>query len=87
MDQRDLYLVSRGYKKSETQPIGNGRLDAKNNQITQGMNKFKVVESYGKPSYVEYYGEPEDGIERWVYEGSDKKQSVYFKSGTVQGWE
>ncbi|HVK60062.1 MAG TPA: hypothetical protein VM432_00880 [Bdellovibrionales bacterium] len=64
------------------------------NDITLGMTKQAVRDSWGEPELVEVAGNPLYGNERWLYneevsseEGfRAQKRMVYFESGRVVGW-
>jgi hypothetical protein len=65
------------------------------NDITLGMTKQAVKESWGEPEMVEVAGNPVYGNERWKYlqevsssEGyQTETRIIYFESGRVAGWE
>jgi hypothetical protein len=65
------------------------------NDITVGMTKQAVRDSWGEPEIVEVAGNPLYGNERWAYseqlpssEGfQTEKRVVYFEGGRVIGWE
>lgn len=65
------------------------------NDITVGMTKQAVRDSWGEPELVEVAGNPMYGNERWHFteqtqsaEGyHSQKRIVYFESGRVIGWE
>ncbi len=65
------------------------------NDITLGMTKQAVRDSWGEPELVEVSGNPLYGNERWRYteqtsstEGyQTQNRFVYFESGRVAGWE
>jgi hypothetical protein len=65
------------------------------NDITLGMTKQAVRDSWGEPELVEVAGNPMYGNERWHYseqtssaEGyNTERRLVYFSSGLVNGWE
>jgi outer membrane protein assembly factor BamE (lipoprotein component of BamABCDE complex) len=65
------------------------------NDITTGMTKQAVRDSWGEPELVEVAGNPLYGNERWAYSeqlpSSDgfqtEKRIVYFEGGRVTGWE
>ena len=64
------------------------------NDITLGMTKQAVRDSWGEPELVEVAGNPLYGNERWAYseqlpstEGfQTEKRIVYFEGGRVSGW-
>ena len=66
-----------------------------NNDITVGMTKQAVKESWGDPEAIEVAGNPLYGNERWKYmkvvSSSDgyanENRIIYFESGRVAGWE
>ncbi|HEX4923688.1 MAG TPA: hypothetical protein VFV50_06365 [Bdellovibrionales bacterium] len=63
--------------------------------ITLGMPKEAVRESWGDPETVEVAGNPTFGNERWIYtryissvEGYQREERIiYFEGGQVVGWE
>ena len=65
------------------------------NDISKGMPKSAVVQSWGEPESVEHAGDPVYGNERWRYSKLVSTQDgyqqqtriVYFESGRVAGWE
>ena len=65
------------------------------NDITTGMTKQAVKDSWGEPELVEVAGNPLYANERWFYseqtssaEGyQTERRTVYFESGLVIGWE
>ncbi len=65
------------------------------NDLTTGMTKQAVKDSWGEPELVEVAGNPLYGNERWAYNeqlpSSDgfqtEKRIVYFEGGRVIGWE
>jgi hypothetical protein len=65
------------------------------NDLTTGMTKQAVKDSWGEPELVEVAGNPLYGNERWAYseqlpssEGfQTEKRIVYFEGGRVIGWE
>jgi hypothetical protein len=65
------------------------------NDITLGMTKQAVRDSWGEPELVEVAGNPMYGNERWHYteqtsstEGyHTQHRMVYFDAGRVSGWE
>jgi hypothetical protein len=65
------------------------------NDITIGMTKQAVRDSWGEPELTEVAGNPIYGNERWYYReetsSTDGFQTqerwVYFESGRVSGWE
>ena len=66
-----------------------------NNDITIGMSKGAVVQSWGDPERKEVAGNPLYGNERWLYnkmvssvDGYSKQtRIIYFEGGRVAGWE
>jgi hypothetical protein len=65
------------------------------NDITLGMTRQAVRESWGAPEAVEVAGNPIYGNERWNYSEQvasqdgfrTEKRTVFFDSGRVSGWE
>jgi hypothetical protein len=66
-----------------------------NNDITVGMTKQAVRDSWGEPDLVEVAGNPIYGNERWHFSGQTsstegyqtQNRIVFFSSGRVVGWE
>ncbi len=65
------------------------------NDITVGMTKQAVKDSWGEPELVEVAGNPLYGNERWAYSEQlpstdgfqTEKRTIYFEGGRVVGWE
>lgn len=56
------------------------------NDVTLGMSKDQVIQSWGKPVRRETSGSIAEGNERWAFRRGDKMKYIYFESGQVQGW-
>ncbi|MDZ4660374.1 MAG: hypothetical protein SGJ18_02015 [Pseudomonadota bacterium] len=75
------------------QPQVQAMIDA--SDITLGMQKEAVVQSWGEPEAKEISGNPTYGNERWKYvkhvpENANyglETRYVYFEGGLVSGWE
>jgi hypothetical protein len=67
----------------------------KRNDVSLGMTKEAVRDSWGEPETIEIAGNPIYGNERWYYteqipstEGfRTEERLIYFESGRVAGWE
>jgi hypothetical protein len=94
-EARNRWLNARGIHASSVthSPEFQALVDV--NDITLGMTKQAVRDSWGEPDLVEVAGNPLYGNERWHYseqtsstEGYRSQQRmVYFDSGRVSGWE
>ena len=94
-EARARYLNARGIDGgvSNNPPEIQALIDI--NDITLGMSKQAVRDSWGEPESVEVAGNPIYGNERWHYteqlpstEGySTEIRLVYFEGGRVVGWE
>jgi hypothetical protein len=94
-DDRNRWLAAHGIYGADTpnKPEIQALIDI--NDITIGMTKQAVRDSWGEPEAVEVAGNPLYGNERWGYTeqlpSSDgfqtEKRTVYFEGGRVTGWE
>jgi hypothetical protein len=94
-DARQKWLNAKGVQASATThpPQIQALVDV--NDISVGMTKQAVRDSWGEPDLVEVSGNPLYGNERWHYseqtsstEGFHSQQRmVYFESSRVVGWE
>jgi hypothetical protein len=94
-EARSRWLNAKGIQGSATpnSPEIQSLVDI--NDITTGMTKQAVRDSWGEPELVEVAGNPLYGNERWSYneqlpstEGyQTEHRMVYFESGRVVGWE
>lgn len=87
--ERREYLASRGFISPERalaskhgERSGSGQSD-----ISSGMSKTDVVNSWGEPVRVEVAGNPSFENERWLYKLHGASKYIYFESGRVEGWE
>lgn len=55
-------------------------------ELYQGMNKTQVVDAWGKPTRVEFAGNPRNQNERWSFMEDGSVKQIYFEAGRVQGW-
>ncbi len=94
-ETRARWLAARGISASDPKhPIEYRKL-IEENDITLGMTRQAVRDSWGEPELVEVAGNPMYGNERWRYleeisspEGYQKEtRTIYFESGRVVGWE
>ncbi len=94
-DERQRWLNAKGIHGSTTPHAPEIQALVDINDITVGMTKNAVRDSWGEPELVEVAGNPIYGNERWHYseqtsstEGYRTQQRlVYFESGRVVGWE
>ena len=94
-EARARWLAAKGIDGSSTSnpPEIQALIDI--NDITLGMTKQAVKDSWGEPELVEVAGNPIYGNERWHYkeqlpstEGyQTESRMVYFEGGRVAGWE
>lgn len=94
-EARSRWLAAREISASNPkQPVEYQKL-IEENDITLGMTKQGVRDSWGEPELVEVAGNPIYGNERWKYleevsssEGyQTETRMIYFESGRVVGWE
>lgn len=94
-ETRSRWLAARGISASNpTHPPEYQKL-IENNDVTLGMTRQAVRDSWGEPELVEVAGNPIYGNERWKYleevsspEGyQTEARIIYFESGRVVGWE
>ena len=94
-DDRAAWLEKRGVLGAKTPHTAPIQALVEINDITLGMTKQAVRDSWGEPELVEVAGNPVYGNERWAYseqvpsnEGYlTEHRLVYFESGRVVGWE
>lgn len=94
-EQRQAWLERKGINGAQTPPTAPIQALIEVNDITIGMTKQAVRDSWGEPELVEVAGNPVYGNERWAYseqvpssEGyQTEHRLVYFESGRVVGWE
>lgn len=94
-EARQRWLDSRGYSSENFGKTAQTQALIEANDITVGMSKDAVKESWGEPEVVEVAGSPIYGNERWKYqeyvsspEGYlSETRLVYFEGGRVVGWE
>lgn len=94
-DDRNHWLTAHGVFGTETPNAPEIQALIEINDITVGMTKQAVRDSWGEPELVEVAGNPLYGNERWAYreqlpssEGfQTEKRMVYFEAGRVIGWD
>lgn len=94
-ETRQRWLNSKGVSPTTGHLSAEHQFLVDTNDITLGMTKQAVRESWGEPELVEVAGNPLYGNERWHYteqasstEGyQTQRRMVYFESGRVSGWE
>jgi hypothetical protein len=95
LEARAQWLQRKGIDGASTEHSPEIQALIEVNDITLGMTKQAVKESWGEPELVEVAGNPLYGNERWHYteeisstEGFlSERRMVYFESGRVVGWE
>lgn len=93
-EERARWLEAHGIFGPQTAPPPEVQALIDVNDITLGMTKQAVRDSWGEPELVEVAGNPLYGNERWAYseqlpstEGfQTEKRIVYFEGGRVVGW-
>ncbi len=94
-EERAQWLAAHGISGSTTPHAPEIQALVDINDITVGMTKQAVRDSWGEPELVEVAGNPLYGNERWAYseqlpstEGfQTEKRTIYFSNGRVAGWE
>ncbi len=94
-EARQRWLDGRGYSSENFGKTPQTQALIEANDLTVGMSKDAVKESWGEPEVVEVAGSPIYGNERWKYqeyvsspEGYlSETRLVYFEGGRVVGWE
>lgn len=94
-ESRERWLQAKGIEGTSTAHPSEIEALIEVNDITLGMTKQAVRDSWGEPELVEVAGNPLYGNERWHYneevsstEGfQSERRLVYFESGRVAGWE
>jgi hypothetical protein len=94
-DARAKYLESKGIDGASTAHPPEIQALVETNDITLGMTKQAVRDSWGEPELVEVAGNPVYGNERWRYDEQvsstegfrTEKRMVFFESGRVVGWQ
>lgn len=94
-EARSRYLSAKGIDGAHTDYPPEIQALVEMNDITLGMSKQAVRDSWGEPEQVEVAGNPIYGNERWHYteqlpstEGyTTENRLVYFEGGRVVGWE
>lgn len=94
-EHREQWLANRGIQGSSTKHPTEIQELIDINDITTGMTRQAVRDSWGEPEAVEVAGNPLYGNERWSYSeqiGSSEgfqteRRTIYFEQGRVVGWE
>lgn len=94
-EKRGRWLNSKGITSTSNHYTPEHQYLVDTNDITLGMTKQAVRDSWGEPELVEVAGNPLYGNERWHYseqtsstEGyQSQRRMVYFDAGRVSGWE
>jgi hypothetical protein len=94
-EARARWAANKGVTSNETQfdPVVTGMIEK--NDISKGMSREAVKQSWGEPEFVDVAGNSIYGNERWRYnklvstdEGyKSETRIIYFESGRVTGWE
>ena len=94
-ETRARWVQSKGISTNETtfDPVITNLID--NNDISRGMSRTAVRQSWGDPDFVEVAGDSMYGNERWRYNKlvsnedgyKSETRTIYFESGRVVGWE
>ena len=95
IDARERFVQQRGVASMVKAFSPDMTAMIEENDITVGMHKNAVLESWGDPDRVEVAGNPVYGNERWKYskyvssEAGYRRETryVYFENGVVSGWE
>jgi hypothetical protein len=95
MEARERWAQSQGVKSKEIEYDPQTLVAIENGDISIGMSREAVIESWGDPYIIEVAGNRLYGNERWKYskmvstsEGYTKQlRMIYFESGRVAGWE
>jgi hypothetical protein len=89
-EERAEYLAAKGYlpqDKSHPVQFRPPGEQPSQSQITLGMSKTDVAQSFGEPVRVEVAGNPTNENERWLYKANGATKYIYFEGGLVEGWE
>jgi outer membrane protein assembly factor BamE (lipoprotein component of BamABCDE complex) len=94
-EARQRWLNGKGIQAGAMQNAPEIQALVDNNDITVGMTKQAVRDSWGEPDLIEVAGNPIYGNERWHFSGQTsstegyqtQNRIVYFESGRVVGWE
>ncbi len=94
-EARNRWLAARGISAVNPHHPAEIQTLIEQNDVTLGMSRQAVRESWGEPELVEVAGNPIYGNERWKYleeisspEGyQTEARIIYFESGRVAGWE
>jgi hypothetical protein len=92
---RRRWVQAKGIREDQNRFSRNIASVIEDGDITLGMPKEAVRESWGDPESIEVAGNPSLGNERWIYtrymssvEGYQREERViYFERGQVIGWE
>jgi hypothetical protein len=94
-ENRERYLQRHGLLNGTEQRSDQVADMIRKQDITVGMTKQAVRESWGDPDAIEVAGNPMYGNERWKYTQDvasadgfkTKNRVVFFEGGVVSGWE
>lgn len=83
--ERNDYLRS---KQVDRNGLGvlSGRLGVEASEVYVGMGKNDVIQGWGRPTRIDYAGNPQNENERWSFYRNGKVNHIYFESGEVHGW-
>jgi hypothetical protein len=87
--ERRQYLQDRGFVEGPKRlPASfSNSFERRRTEVLVGMSKTDVMGSMGRPSRVEFAGNPSNENERWLYQQKGSSKYIYFESGVVQGWD
>lgn len=94
-EERTAWLAANGISGPTTPPSSEIQALVDINDVTVGMTKQAVRDSWGEPELVEVAGNPLYGNERWAYSEQipstdgfkTERRTIYFESGRVAGWQ
>lgn len=87
--ERRQYLQDRGFVEGPKRVPASftNSYARRTNEVLLGMTKTDVMSSMGRPSRVDFAGNPSNENERWLYQVNGGSKYIYFESGVVQGWD
>ncbi len=85
--QRDQYLWEKGFRNDFAQASPKELNAIYQREITLGMSKKAVRDSWGQPVKIEIAGNPRYENERWSFYEYGKLKYVFFENGRVEGWD
>lgn len=85
-DERAQYLQSKGIQSKRFYNTQEALSVGRRGEISLGMGKGEVLDTWGAPERRDYAGSPLEGNERWAYSNNGQRRYIYFESGQVEGW-